>query len=259
MIITNDPHLSPPARLPFKRLNPELKECSEPKRTKGPVASKCSEPSVSDGENDVEHSPLPQRRGPALVNGRGPLDSFMSRRKRSPIRSAPEVTIDLTDENSTDTVKQQPAPPVAAVCLITEKTTTTEDAPNTAEPTTPLTEEETDKDEATEDETLPMLDTTQESEEEEQQEGGNESVLSGGSTSSLSVVESSPEPSKSAPSTPASVSGQISFTVLFISATYLEILFNCKHINFILFLMQAPGTNAAENKMKRRSLKVNAT
>lgn len=211
------------ARLPFKRLNPELKECSEPKRTKVPVAPKCSEPSISDGENNVEHSPLPQCRGPALVNGRGPLDSFMSRRKRSPIRPTPEVTIDLTDENSTDAVKQQPAPPVAATCPITEKTTTTEDAPKSTEPTTPLREEEMDKDEEMEEETLPMLDTTQESEteEEEQQEAGNESVLSAGSTSSLSVVESSPEPSKSAPSTPAS----------------------------------APRTNAAENKMKRRSLK----
>lgn len=188
------------------------------------MAPKCSEPSASDGENDVEHSPLPQCRGPALVNGRGPLDSFMSRRKRSPIRTTPKVTIDLTEDNSTDSVKQQPAPPVAATCPITEKTT--EDAPKSTEPTTPLTEEESDKDEEMEGETLPMLDTTQESEseEEEQQETeisrGNESVLSAGSTSSLSVVESSPEPSKSAPSTPASVSGQLTVTVLFMSVIY---------------------------------------
>ncbi|XP_065103107.1 chromatin assembly factor 1 subunit A [Paramisgurnus dabryanus] len=233
------------ARLPFKRLNPELKECSEPKKSKGPVAPKCSEPSASDGENEVEPSTLPLRRGPALVNGRGPLDSFMSRRKRSPVDSTPAVTIDLTDDNSTDAAKHQPAPPVAATCPITEETTkTTKDAPQSTEHTKTLREEEKGSDEEMEGETLPMLDITQESEtedeeqqdteeeeqqdteEEEQQENdvshGNESVLSAGSTSSLSAVEvSSPEPSKSAPSTPAS----------------------------------GPRTNAAENKAKRRSLK----
>ncbi|RXN20585.1 chromatin assembly factor 1 subunit A-like protein [Labeo rohita] len=193
------------ARLPFKRLNPEPKECSEPKKTKGPVAPKCSEPSTSDGENDMDSSSTPLHHGPALVNGRGPLDCFMSRRKRSPVRSGPEATIDLT-EDSNEAVKQQPAPPVAATCPLSEETT--KNATESAEPTTPLTKEETEKDE----DALPMLDITQDSdtEEEEQQETevshGNESVLSTGSTSSLSVVESSPEPSKSAPTTPASTS-----------------------------------------------------
>ncbi|XP_051551459.1 chromatin assembly factor 1 subunit A-like [Myxocyprinus asiaticus] len=189
------------ARLPFKRLNPEPKECSESKRTKGPVALKCSEPSASDGENEMDHSSLLLHHGPALVNGRGPLDCFMSRRKHSPIRSAPEATVDLT-EDSTDA----PVPPVAATCPISEETTkTAEHTPQSTGPTTPLTEKDEDDGEI-----LPLMDTTQESdsEEEEQQEAdvsqGNESVLSAESTSSLSVVESSPEPSKSAPTTPAS-------------------------------------------------------
>uniref|UniRef100_A0A673J2C0 Chromatin assembly factor 1 subunit A-like n=1 Tax=Sinocyclocheilus rhinocerous TaxID=307959 RepID=A0A673J2C0_9TELE len=187
------------ARLPFKRLNPETKECGEPKRTKGPVVPKCSETSVSDGENDGDSSSTPLHRGPALVNGRGPLDCFMSRRKHSPVCSGPE-TIDLT-EDSNDAVKQQPAPPVAATCPLKHPTKSTE-------PTTPLTKKETEKDE----DALPLLDIAQESdtEEEEQQETevshGNESELSTESTSSLSVVESSPEPSKSAPTTPASTS-----------------------------------------------------
>ncbi|XP_073688829.1 chromatin assembly factor 1 subunit A-like [Garra rufa] len=195
------------ARLPFKRLNPEPKECSEPKKTKGPVAPKCSEPSTSDGENDMDSSSTPLNHGPALVNGRGPLDCFMSRRKRSPVRSGPEATIDLT-EDSNEAVIQQPEPPVAATCPLSEETTkNAEHETESAEPTTPLTEKETEKDED-----VSMLDITQESdsEEEEQQENevshGNESVLSTESTSSLSVVESSPEPSKSAPSTPASTS-----------------------------------------------------
>uniref|UniRef100_A0A672K679 Chromatin assembly factor 1 subunit A-like n=1 Tax=Sinocyclocheilus grahami TaxID=75366 RepID=A0A672K679_SINGR len=146
----------PTARLPFKRLNPEPKECNEPKRTKGPVAPKSSEPSASDGENYMDNSSTPLHHGPALVNGRGPLDCFMSKQKRSPARSGPEATIDLA-EDSNDAVKQQPEPPVAATCPLSEETT-------------------------------------------------KNSVLSTSSTSSLSVVESSPEPSKSAPTTPASVS-----------------------------------------------------
>ncbi|ROL40766.1 Chromatin assembly factor 1 subunit A [Anabarilius grahami] len=202
------------ARLPFKRLNPEPKECSEPKRTKCPVAPKCSEPSASDGENDMDSSSIPLQHGPALVNGRGPLDCFMSRRKRSSVLSGPEATIDLT-EDSNDAVKDQPAPPVAATCPFSEETTkTAEDTTKSTEPTTPLTEKEMEKDEEEEEDedALPLLDVTQESEteEEEQQETevspGNESVLSTGSTSSLSVIESSPEPSKSAPTTPASTS-----------------------------------------------------
>ncbi|XDV22298.1 hypothetical protein PO909_027222 [Leuciscus waleckii] len=200
------------ARLPFKRLNPEPKECSEPKRTKGPVAPKCSEPSASDGENEIDSSSSPMHRGPALVNGRGPLDCFMNRRKRSPARSVPEATIDLT-EDSNEAVKSQPAPPVAATCPPSDKPTkTAEDTTKSTEPTTPLTDKETEKDEEEDEDTLPLLDITQESEtdEEEQQETevspGNESVLSTGSNSSLSVTESSPEPSKSAPTTPASTS-----------------------------------------------------
>uniref|UniRef100_A0A9J7XM32 Chromatin assembly factor 1, subunit A (p150) n=2 Tax=Cyprinus carpio TaxID=7962 RepID=A0A9J7XM32_CYPCA len=198
----------PTARLPFKRLNPEPKECNEPKRTKGPVAPKSSEPSASDGENEMDNSSTPLHHGPALINGRGPLDCFMSRQKRSPVRSGPEATIDLT-EDSNDAVRQQPAPPVATTCPLSEETTkNAEHATKATEPTVPLTNKETEEDE----DALPLLDITQDSdtEEEEQQETevshGNESVLSTGSTSSLSVVESSPEPSKSAPTTPASVS-----------------------------------------------------
>lgn len=160
----------------------------------------------------MDSSSVPLQHGPALVNGRGPLDCFMSRRKRPSVLSGPEASIDLT-EDSNDAVKDQPAPPVAATCPLSEETTrTAEDITKSTEPTTSLTEKETEKDEEEDEDALPLLDITQESEteEEEQQETevspGNESVLSTGSTSSLSVIESSPEPSKSAPTTPASVS-----------------------------------------------------
>uniref|UniRef100_A0A671NBR5 Chromatin assembly factor 1 subunit A-like n=1 Tax=Sinocyclocheilus anshuiensis TaxID=1608454 RepID=A0A671NBR5_9TELE len=124
MLAGEEPLASTPrrARLPFKRLNPEPKDCNEPKRTKGPVAPKSSEPSASDGENYMDNSSTPLHHGPALVNGRGPLDCFMSRQKRSPVRSGPEATIDLA-EDSNDAVKQQPAPPVAATCPLSEETT----------------------------------------------------------------------------------------------------------------------------------------
>ncbi len=131
----------------------------------------------------------------------------MSRQKRSPVHSGPEATINLT-EDSNDAVKPQPAPPVAITCPLSEETT--KNAEHATEPTVPLTNKETQKDE----DALLLLDITQDSdtEEEEQQETevshGNDSVLSTGSTSSLSGVESSPEPSKSAPTTPASVSRQ---------------------------------------------------
>uniref|UniRef100_A0A673MMP7 Chromatin assembly factor 1 subunit A-like n=1 Tax=Sinocyclocheilus rhinocerous TaxID=307959 RepID=A0A673MMP7_9TELE len=222
MLAAEEPLASTPrrARLPFKRLNPEPKECNEPKRTKGPVAPKSSEPSASDGENYMEHSSTPLHHGPALVNGRGPLDCFMSSQKRSPVPSGPEATNDL-GEDSNDAVKQQPAPPVAATCPLSEETTKNADhATKSTEPTMPLTNKETEKDE----DALPLLDITQDSdtEEEEQQETevshGNESVLSTGSTSSLSVVESSPEPSKSAPTTPASVSRHELMLYRFISS-----------------------------------------
>uniref|UniRef100_A0A8C7IVY4 Chromatin assembly factor 1, subunit A (p150) n=1 Tax=Oncorhynchus kisutch TaxID=8019 RepID=A0A8C7IVY4_ONCKI len=99
------------ARLPFKRLNPEPKETSEPKRTR---ALPCPEPGLSDGENESEISPLPMRHGPALVNGRGPLDGFMSHSSRT---FPAKIIVVLTEDfNSTDPLKQQPATPISALC-----------------------------------------------------------------------------------------------------------------------------------------------
>uniref|UniRef100_A0A8C8CJM2 Chromatin assembly factor 1 subunit A n=1 Tax=Oncorhynchus tshawytscha TaxID=74940 RepID=A0A8C8CJM2_ONCTS len=142
------------ARLPFKRLNPEPKEISEPKRT-----CTLSRPGLSDGENESDCSPLPVRHGPALVNGRGPLDGFMSRSTQaSPAKS---IVIDLTeDSNSTDLLKQQPATPVVASCPPTQNSHLSK--------------------------TLSA----------DMSSHGNESMLSPSSTSSLSAAESSPEAAK---------------------------------------------------------------
>ncbi|XP_035636191.1 chromatin assembly factor 1 subunit A-like isoform X2 [Oncorhynchus keta] len=202
------------ARLPFKRLNPEPKDISEPKRT-----CTLSRPGLSDGENESDCSPLPVRHGPALVNGRGPLDGFMSRSTQaSPAKS---IVIDLTeDSNSTDLLKQQPATPIVASCPPTpnshlSKTLSAVTATKTdhTAKTEPIDyklgdeqkdgEEEKDRGDTA---SISQLDTTQgsdteEEEDEEQEEAdmsshGNESMLSPSSTSSLSAAESSPEAAK---------------------------------------------------------------
>ncbi|XP_066552318.1 chromatin assembly factor 1 subunit A [Amia ocellicauda] len=95
------------ARLPFKRLNPVPKQNGESKKPRVPPpapAPRSPEPGSSDAENEQERPPL--------VNGRGPLDSFMTRGGCQRQHTAqPSVTIDLTeDSNST------PAPLTAPEC-----------------------------------------------------------------------------------------------------------------------------------------------
>ncbi|XP_057696095.1 chromatin assembly factor 1 subunit A [Corythoichthys intestinalis] len=82
------------ARLPFKRMNSEPKERKpSPKR---PCAHVSPEQGVSDRENDNESSPLVIPSRPPLVNGRGPLDCFLSKRSTS---ASGEIIIDLTDDS----------------------------------------------------------------------------------------------------------------------------------------------------------------
>ncbi|XP_072516436.1 chromatin assembly factor 1 subunit A [Salminus brasiliensis] len=222
------------ARLPFKRLNTEPKEGRENKRTRTvPSAPPTQESSALDRENEVDASSLPLQRRPALVNGRGPLDSFMSRRKRPPVSCTTSVTIDLTeDSNSIDAVREQPSAPVDALCPLTGSAAPSiqnavqEKEPETDPAVPQSSDDNMETDEAEDSVTLPQMDLTldSETEHEKQQEtevSQNESLLSPVSTSSVSLVESSPEPSKSTPTTPASV----------------------------------PRTDAEQKKVKRRSLK----
>ncbi|XP_041705055.2 chromatin assembly factor 1 subunit A [Coregonus clupeaformis] len=215
------------ARLPFKRLNPEPKETSEPKRT---CALPRPQPGLSDGENESESSPLPMRHGPALVNGRGPLDGFMSHSSQT--SPAKIIVVDLTEgSNSTDPLKQQPATPISALCPPTQnnhlsKTLSAVTATKTDHTATtgPLDckvggeqdgklggEQDGEKD-GEDTASVSQLDTTQGSDteeeedeaEEEEEESvkadmsshGNGSMLSPSSTSSLSAAESSPEAAK---------------------------------------------------------------
>uniref|UniRef100_A0AAY4E644 Chromatin assembly factor 1 subunit A n=1 Tax=Denticeps clupeoides TaxID=299321 RepID=A0AAY4E644_9TELE len=105
------------ARLPFKRLNPEPKEDDNSKRTRGPRVFTGPDNTVSDGENEPSLAPL----GPALVNGRGPLDCFMSRGKQTHIASVLGATIDLTeDSNSADAAKLVPTVPTLTSCPVAD-------------------------------------------------------------------------------------------------------------------------------------------
>ncbi|KAJ7992999.1 hypothetical protein DPEC_G00267900 [Dallia pectoralis] len=205
------------ARLPFKRLNPEPKETSKSKRT---CALPCPQPGLSDGENE-ESTPLPIRHGPALVNGRGPLDGFMSRSCHG--SPAKYVVVDLTeDSNSTDALKQQTATDIAALCPSTQNNHLSKTlsavhvtkTDHTAKAQSLDGKEEVEQKEVREDiASISQLDTTQESDTEDEEDNleegedeehevsvtadmsshGNESMLSPSSTSSTSASESSPE------------------------------------------------------------------
>ena len=209
--------LLPAARLPFKRLNSEPKENHPHKR---PCAHAYPEP--SDRENENESSPLPKQ---PLVNGRGPLDGFLSR--RCPTASNKNMVIDLTEGNSLSPVKHliSPAPP--SPCLPTkdkqqskDKTASLEKSINldqiqkhTVDCAVVIDDDDEEEEEEADDEdvnqaSISQIDTTQDSdsEPEEQNESGNvsslgnKSVLSASSVSSTS--ESSPEKSKSDDPTP---------------------------------------------------------
>ncbi|XP_064184801.1 chromatin assembly factor 1 subunit A isoform X1 [Anguilla rostrata] len=209
------------ARLPFKRLNPEPKENGAPKRVRGPpTAPPNLDPSSSDGENELDPAPplLPPNKA-TLVNGRGPLDGFVKQEAR-PRRSAPpapSATIDLTeDSNSAEPAGAAlPAPtrgsqtgPAAdaepaveaaadAVSLETEggaeARADNEDADAPGSPSVSA-------------ETPPPDPPREDAEENETDVSTNENVslLSPSSASSLSATESSPEPAKSAMTSPAS-------------------------------------------------------
>lgn len=217
------------ARLPFKRLNPEPKESSEPKKICTPL---CPEPGASDGENESDSLPLPVRHRPALVNGRGPLDGFMWRSSHA----AKCMIVDLTEDtsNSSDASKLHSTTPVSASCPFTKDNPLRKDSNDVEVPNTDcilktitlkgrgvnkqedIKDDDDDDDEEEEEEedekkdgedtaSVSQLDTTQGSESEEEQEEpmkaemsshGNESMLSPSSSSSLSAVESSPELAK---------------------------------------------------------------
>ncbi|XP_068449101.1 chromatin assembly factor 1 subunit A [Clinocottus analis] len=222
------------ARLPFKRMNTEPKDNQPPKRS---CAHACPKPGVPDRENESESSPLPVHSGAPLVNGRGPLDGFLSRRRPEP--SDKNTVIDLTSDNTMSPAKRDVSPAVASPCLQAKdkhhgKDKTASSVKTGSVDHTPTThiidctvdndneEEEEDEDEqeveeeddANQTATNSQLDSTQnsESEPEEQEESGNVSSLGNQSILSTSSVgstpESSPEESKTDDRTPTSTPKQ---------------------------------------------------
>ncbi|KAA8590044.1 chromatin assembly factor 1 subunit A isoform X1 [Etheostoma spectabile] len=200
------------ARLPFKRLNSDPKENQLPKR---PCAHACPEPGVSDRENDS--SALPVHNGPPLVNGRGPLDGFLSRRRPGP--SNVNMIIDLTEDNTLSPVKGLVPPTPASPCLPTKdkhqdkdktasfgKSSNIDHTPerDTSDCTVDSKDEEEDVEEEDGNQTasISLLDTTQDSESEPEEQDESENVSSLGNRSMLSAssvsstCESSPEKPK---------------------------------------------------------------
>lgn len=202
------------ARLPFKRLNAEPKENQPPKRR---CSHACPGSEAADAPNENESSPLSERSGPPLVNGRGPLDGFL--RRRCPASSASsdnKVVIDLTDDEKPSPAKCLASPATDSSRPATKNKQQSKDRTGSAgkhrnvtdTPETKtaesvlITDDEVEKEEVDPDTSISQLDTTQDSdsEPEEQNESGNKSTQSPSSASSVS--ESSPENTKTDDSTP---------------------------------------------------------
>ncbi|XP_061593774.1 chromatin assembly factor 1 subunit A isoform X2 [Cololabis saira] len=228
------------ARLPFKRLNPEPKENLPPKR---PCTHPCPATAVSE-HNENESPPLSERSGPPLVNGRGPLDSFLSRKR---LASADEnVVIDLTEDKISSPMKclVSAAPAPASPCLPKKdklnckNQTAPSVKPSCASDTSEIpsadsvviSDEENEGEETT---PSPQNDTmSSESEPEDQSESGNVSSLGNGSIQSASsdspISESSAEKNKTDNQTPTTTPTSLKTT---------------------------PKIPSDEKKIKRRSLK----
>ncbi|MEQ2299593.1 hypothetical protein AMECASPLE_016791 [Ameca splendens] len=213
------------ARLPFKRLNVEPKENQPPKR---PCTHSSPGSEAPDTQNENESSPLSERSGPPLVNGRGPIDGFL--RRRCPASSASsdsKMLIDLTECDKSSSVKCLGSPAPASSCATTknkhqckDRTGSSgkhENVTNTPKTQTAdyviITDDEVEEEEEEEEDShitsISQLDTTQDSdsEPEEQDESGNVSSLGNKSTqspsSASSMSESSPENTKTDEATPA--------------------------------------------------------
>ncbi|XP_040040643.2 chromatin assembly factor 1 subunit A isoform X3 [Gasterosteus aculeatus] len=197
------------ARLPFKRMNPEPKDNLQPKRA---CAHACPKAGVPDG--DDESAALPVQSGPPLVNGRGPLDGFLCRRRSA--ASDENTVIDLTEDSTSSPLKcLAPLASAASPCLEDEHQgkdkTTSYGKPfsvdhfpktHTLHGTVDSEDEEEEEEEEEGDDTgnqtafNSQLDSTHDSESgpEEPDVSGNRSMLSASSVSSTS--EGSPEKSQ---------------------------------------------------------------
>lgn len=205
------------ARLPFKRLNPEPKDDQSPKR---PCAHTCPDAELLERENENESSPLPLRTGPPLVNGKGPLDGFLSR-KRS-VSPDENMIVDLSVENASPVKsilssngKQQKKDRL----LSSGKLKSIVNAPKTQTVDSIPVDDDDENDLTCEDEhklqtSTSVHDTTQESECEAETQNESQNVSSLANASLLSnspdssMSETSPEKSKTEDLTPASTPTQ---------------------------------------------------
>lgn len=215
------------ARLPFKRLNPEPKENQVPKRR---CKHACPEPGAADVDDS---STLPPHGGPPLVNGRGPLDGFLSRRRPEP--SNENIIVDLTADETLSPTKCLVSPASASPRLRqkdnqgkSETSGKSSDVDHTCNLQIDQPEEVTtvDQDDAVEEieevkESCHIagvseldLNKNSESETDEQDESGNASSLGNKSLVSNSSVSSSSEcsPQKSDGLTPSTTPNTVCST-----------------------------------------------
>uniref|UniRef100_A0A8C9UXX2 Chromatin assembly factor 1, subunit A (p150) n=1 Tax=Scleropages formosus TaxID=113540 RepID=A0A8C9UXX2_SCLFO len=259
------------ARLPFKRLNPAPKDNGQTKRVRSTLEPPSLEAEASDGENDLECSPLSLPQEKALVNGRGPLDGFMSRRS-CPLGKS--VTIDLTeDSNSTESALLNPTVTLAAALSTQEsqprqnveakEASTAKGGTESLENVTPFPQPSSPQ------EQLPCGFET-----EEDQVGiesswkRSESVTSPISISSLSAVESSPEITKGMSTSPSAVSNSLLFSLTMscsislatILSFHLNLVFSnvkmTKNIVFFLRNRQRQEAKAAKERKREEARKL---
>ncbi|XP_015246816.1 PREDICTED: chromatin assembly factor 1 subunit A [Cyprinodon variegatus] len=202
------------ARLPFKRLNTEPKENQPPKR---PCTHACPGSKAPDTQDENESSPLSERSGPPLVNGRGPLDGFLKRRcSASSASSDNKVVIDLTEDDNSSPVKSASSPAPASSRPTAKKKDQHKDRKSGSGPCknvidcpkaqtadcVVITSDEAEEEQEDQPTSISQLDTSQDSdsEPEEQSKSGNVSSLGNKSTqspsSASSMSDSSPENTK---------------------------------------------------------------
>lgn len=208
------------ARLPFKRLNPVPKENGELKKSRSAVAPPNPKTEASDGENEMECSPLPLPHKKPLVNGRGPLDIFMSRRNCS---LGSTVTIDLTeDSNSMDGTLQPAAMPPPASGPSTQEDQPKKDPEPVQDSSTKRSLESvadvaSNLQSGSAQEEHLLVSEPEEDGDAEVSSHGNESLQSPLSVSSASVVGSSPETAKATCTPSPAVSQCVSHSLIIVA------------------------------------------
>ncbi|XP_063311994.1 chromatin assembly factor 1 subunit A isoform X1 [Pelobates fuscus] len=111
------------ARLPFKRLNPALKEKDEllegkkvkkTQKDSPPTSLHLSDTSTEDLENNCDAETEAVHQFPKAINGKGPLDNYLKKTLKVSLGQSP-ITIDLTEDSNSGVNEQS--------CIVEESRT----------------------------------------------------------------------------------------------------------------------------------------